>query len=447
MLLYSPLITPRLRFIIDFFSKELFEKEIIITDDLQQFKEDKQPKINYGRLPLADGEFRVCPVKLLFENKIDEQELNIFEVFGQKGLFPTYGGDFPFDIFSASFYFISRYEEYLPYEKDLYGRYSHLNSLAYREKFLDMPLVNFWLLHFRKALLNKYPDIILKKAGLNFVPTYDVDIAFSYQGKGASRNLGGALKSLVTLNLNAVWQRIQVLRGKTPDPFNSYEWLDRLHSQYKLKPWYFFLVAEKVKGYDKNILPTEPVLQQLVKNISAKYPTGIHPSWQSGDDGALLESEINTLQELSGITATHSRQHYIRFDLPQTYRNLLAAGILHDYSMGYGSINGFRASCASSFYFYDLSREEKTGLLVHPFCFMDANAYYEEKLSAEAALEQLIKYYNILNKVNGTMIIIWHNHFLGTDNAFKGWKEMYEKFIAERVSKPKAVSAGNAATP
>jgi len=30
-------------------------------------------------------------------------------------------GDYPFDIFSAVFYLLSRYEEYLPYKKDMYG--------------------------------------------------------------------------------------------------------------------------------------------------------------------------------------------------------------------------------------------------------------------------------------------------------------------------------------
>ena len=71
----------------------------------------------------------------------------------------------------------------------------------------------------------------------------------------------------------------------------------------------------------------------------------------------------------------HSRQHYIRFSLPDTYRQLINHGILNEFSMGYGSINGFRASIASPFYWYDLSREEKTPLLVYPFCFMDANAF------------------------------------------------------------------------
>jgi hypothetical protein len=102
---------------------------------------------------------------------------------------------------------------------------------------------------------------------------------------------------------------------------------------------------------------------------------------------------------------------------------------LEDYSMGYGSINGFRASVATSFYWYDLKNEIKTPLRIHPFCFMDANAYYEEKKSAAEAFNELMHYHDVIRSVSGKMITIWHNSFLGTDPAFEGWKETYEQFI------------------
>jgi hypothetical protein len=102
--------------------------------------------------------------------------------------------------------------------------------------------------------------------------------------------------------------------------------------------------------------------------------------------------------------------------------------------MGYGSINGFRASIATSYYWFDLKREEKTKLLIHPFCFMDANSYYEENLSPEAALEELMQFYNATKSVNGTLITIWHNNFLGADEEFAGWKEVYQKFVLSIMS-------------
>jgi hypothetical protein len=159
----------------------------------------------------------------------------------------------------------------------------------------------------------------------------------------------------------------------------------------------------------------------------------MHPSWQSGDGDNILKEEIEWMEYISGQKITRSRQHYIRFTMPLTYRRLLQYGITQDFSMGYGSINGFRASVASSFYWYDLEKEEKTILRIFPFCFMDANAYYEQHYIAAQAVTELMQYYHRIRKVNGLMVTIWHNSILGSDIRFVGWKEAYEIFLKEEV--------------
>ena len=220
--------------------------------------------------------------------------------------------------------------------------------------------------------------------------------------------------------------------GNLKDPFDCYDWLNTIHKKYQLEPTYFFLVAEKNGEFDKNIMPHNDAMWKLVKKHTALYEIGIHPSWQSNAKVSLLKTEMEWLAEMSGIKhITVSRQHYIKFSLPQTYRTLIEAGIHDEFSMGYGSINGFRASVASSFYWYDLEKEAQTSLRIHSFCFMDANSYYEQKQHAEQAYEELMHYYNVCKAVNGTLITIWHNNFLGTANEFRGWREMYSTFIAQ----------------
>jgi len=143
--------------------------------------------------------------------------------------------------------------------------------------------------------------------------------------------------------------------------------------------------------------------------------------------------EIQTMEKIIDRTIVNSRQHYIRFHLPHTYRKLIAEGILNEFSMGYGSINGFRASIASPFYWYDLQKEEKTSLMVYPFCFMDANAYYEQKLTPQQAFDEIRSYHDVIKKIDGTMVTIWHNNFFGSDKTFEGWKQVYELFLEEVV--------------
>jgi hypothetical protein len=170
-------------------------------------------------------------------------------------------------------------------------------------------------------------------------------------------------------------------------------------------------------------------MQQLIKQHAEKYSVGVHPSWQSGDEEGLLDEELKILESISNKKITASRQHYIRFTLPTTFRRLISAGITDDYSMGYGSINGFRASVASPFYWYDLKKEQQTNLLLHPFCFMDANSFFEQKYLPQRAYEEMMYYYDAVKAVNGALITIWHNSFLGTYPMFSGWRDVYEEFV------------------
>jgi hypothetical protein len=449
MLLFSTHITPRLRYIVEFVSKELFDEpaKIALTTDRETFAAATGPRINYSPLPIA-GCFTLRPAalpaspgplassgppaSLLFESGVHPIEIECFLCKDQTAFFPT-EGDFPFDLFSAAFYLLSRYEEYLPHPKDEYGRFPHTHSLAWREGFLDQPLINSWLQEFRSALSRRYPDLVFRYPVFKFVPTYDIDTAYSYLYKGWRRNLGGALRAIVAGRWAQVKERIAVLSGRRKDPFDVYEWLDSLHLYCRMRPYYFFLAAARQKGVDRNIPISTQGLQELIRYHSVGSRLGIHPSWQSGDQGDLLKEELEWMEYISGQKIVRSRQHYIRFTLPATYRRLLQYGIEQDFSMGYGSINGFRASVASSFYWYDLEKEEKTALRVFPFCFMDANSFYEQQHNAAGAMNELMQHYRQIRKVNGLMITIWHNSILGHDPEFAGWREVYETFLREEV--------------
>ena len=431
LLIYTSYSSPRVEYIFSTLLTALGNSECTLTTDIAAFKRFYGAKINYSKQAVTKEEIWIPPAKLLFENTIAEQEISCFQFNDAKAFYKTSGGDFPFDIFAASFYLLSRYEEYLPHKLDMYGRYAHENSLAFKEQFLHLPLVNLWLQEFRKVLTRKFPSINLTATVFTFLPTYDIDIAFSYLYKGVLRNLGGFIKSMWDSEWTFVRERLDVLFKKKKDPFDSYEELDRLHNNYKLAPLYFFLLAARNKDYDKNILPKKRALKTLVQQLSKKHEVGIHPSWQSGDKQKLLKQEIDVLQKLSGKEVLKSRQHYIRMQLPATYRNLLNAGIKEDYSMGYGSINGFRASFCLPYLWYDLEKEETTNLTIYPFCYMDANSFYEQQFNAEEALQEMMHYYDTVKQVEGLFITIWHNQFLGTDRIFSGWKEAYRELIEE----------------
>jgi hypothetical protein len=86
---------------------------------------------------------------------------------------------------------------------------------------------------------------------------------------------------------------------------------------------------------------------------------------------------------------------------------------------------------ASPFYWYDLEKEERTSLLLYPFCFMEANSFFEQKQTPAQALQEMRHYYSVIKDVRGMMIMIWHNTFLGTAPLYKGWRNIYKQFVEE----------------
>lgn len=432
LLLYAHTITPRLRYIAGFIGGELFDQPIILTEDSSRFQQESGPRINYSPQEFSETEFYLRPAELLFETGIRPQTLECFECNFHPAFFAC-TGDFPFDIFAASFFLLSRYEEYLPHDPDEYGRYPATASLAFREGFLRYPLVNIWLDHFRKALELRFPGLHFRRKRFRALVSYDIDIAWAYRHKGWLRNAGGFARSLLHGRWKEITDRYQVLMGRRKDPYDCYEWLDALHLYCRIQPHYFFLVAAAQKGYDKNTPASSAAFRSLIEYCAVQYPVGLHPSWQSGDVHGLLQEEKEWLEAVADKQVTASRQHYIRFTLPGTYRRLIEAGIREDYSMGYGSVNGFRASCCSAFYWYDLQQEETSPLLLYPFCFMDANSFFEQQESPRQAYEELSFYYEQVKRLQGTMVSVWHNNILGTAPHTKGWREMFEVFMRDTV--------------
>ena len=398
------------------------------------------PVISYTDHPVA-GAFHVRPQGILSASGIPSAP-DMVERSGRLSyFFGSSGADFPFDIFAASFYLLSRAEEYHGDPPDAFGRYHHIHSLAYRHGFLDLPLIDGWMAQFRDALTHRFPSISFLSPGFEFRPGYDIDIAWAYRSRGAVRTLAGSLRSVVSGRFRDVIRRLEVLLGRSPDPYDSYDRLDALHAAYGLHPRYFFLLATKLQGVDRNPDPRSQAVRTLVIRHAKHYPVGMHPSWRSEDDPKAFREEKALLEGLIGGKVTASRQHYLRFQLPDTYRRLISAGITDDHSMGYGAVNGFRASVSRPFPWYDLLAERETPLLVHPFCFMDATAFHELGMSPEEAYGQLEGYLSVIRASGGCMTTIFHNSMLGTWPSHAGWYDMYARFL-DRVCDAGCSSSG-----
>jgi hypothetical protein len=335
----------------------------------------------------------------------------------------------PFDIFSAVFFLISRLEEYDSMPPDKHGRFDVTQSCLFQNGILERPIVDEWIAAFAAYLEEQ--GLQTNCPNYHFLPTYDIDIAWSFRHKGLLRNFGGWVRDMISGRGKETIARVQVLLGRRADPFDSFSQLDEWHQQFTLTPLYFVLAGLRSDTYDKHILPSNPAMQQLIRRIAARYEFGLHPSYRSSDDTSLFEQERALLSEIIGRAIVKSRQHYIRFRLPEYFRFLCEQGIRDEYSMGYGTAFGFRAGTSNSFFWYDLLEDRIQPMRIHPFCFMDTTAKYELSLSVEAAFDRLEQMKVRIAATRGTLTTIFHNFSLGTDPAWKGWSEAYAQFLNE----------------
>ena len=142
LLIYTHKITPRFTYTTRQVFTRILGIEISYTTRVEDFIKHSGPKITYTRQPLQN-EFFIRSHELLFQQGVEDMDIQV-ETWEELPCFFRTGerSNLPFDILAASFYLLSRYEEYLPHVKDLHGRFPPRESMAYRHGFLRKPLVD-----------------------------------------------------------------------------------------------------------------------------------------------------------------------------------------------------------------------------------------------------------------------------------------------------------------
>ncbi len=418
---------------------QLLGLEFDCTVDAEQFNAYEGPKMQYGSQRQGEAPF-VKAVDLLFERHIHEQSFRTVDFEGTVAPYAVYGQGnlLPFDVFAASFFLVSRYEEYLSQVRDQYGRFRAESTWMFENDMLQKPLVDIWTLALGARLQAVYPDLPIKKRKFTFIPTYDVDAAWAYKSKGVYRTLGGFIKDLSSGDRERIRERHQVLRGKRKDPFDSFEFQFELQKEFKLKPIYFILCGEYDTN-DKNISIRKAAFRSLIKTLGDHADVGIHPSFSSYLDIDKLRKEINSLSEVLHRPLTKSRQHFLRMNLPRSYQKLIELDISDDYTMGFASQAGFRAGIADTFRFYDLENDMVTNLLVHPFALMDGTMRDYLNLDLEASYALTTQLIDEVKAVGGTFIYLTHNETLGGEQRWVGWPEMYRRMLEYITKAPEPV--------
>jgi len=100
---------------------------------------------------------------------------------------------------------------------------------------------------------------------------------------------------------------------------------------------------------------------------------GVHGSYRSIEKPDGLAIEFEQFREL-GFSPVGSRQHWLRFRIPQLVRSVQTAGAAYDTSIGWPDHAGFRAGACFAFPPYDFDHEAPAKFLEIPLVLMDRAA-------------------------------------------------------------------------
>ncbi len=430
ILIYAEKVTPRIKFIFRFIFCDILKVNVLFTSNLEEYKTFENPKIMYAFNETDSSGLFFHANNLLFENRIKDQVLN----FSEERNYPIFfihnnaKSSLKFDVFAASFYLCTRYEEYMPYIKDQYQRFPPTQSIAFQKDFLHLPLIDVWATWIKEIILEKYLDYQFPEKKYSFLPTVDIDCAYAYKHKGLVRIVGSIIKSIKTKDYKDIALQFNVLFHKKADPLEDYNFHLDLIEKYGINPIYFILFADYGHN-DKNINIKSNDFIALVKSISDYAEIGMHPSYNSNKNINSLQNENQNLASVIKKEITKSRQHFMILYFPDTYRNLIDIGITDDYSMGYLGEPGFRASTCTPFYFYDLDAETETHLKLHPFQVSYKTLKVYKQLSMQNSKKLIEDIVKEIKAVNGNFSVLWQNDAFNDFKNGADWKNFYEEII------------------
>ncbi|MBT8273337.1 MAG: polysaccharide deacetylase family protein [Bacteroidia bacterium] len=422
LLVYSHKITPRLKYVFKQICTRILGIPVSFTSTIEEFIAHDSMKMSYTNQALGK-EFFVKSHSILFEQGLSDIDIVIHDWEGSKCFFQNpENSRLPFDIFSAAFYLLSRYEEYLPHVKDEYGRFNASDSLAFKHDFLHQPVVDIWAYKFKDALQKQYPDYQFTDRTYTVKPIIDVPMAFYFVQKGLLRTIGGTLSDIGRFKFRQLYQRYLVLFRFKRDPYNTFKWIINKQKQFKHKFVVFFLIGD-YSTYDKNINLNKKKFVALIKSVADYCQVGLKASYFALEDLKILKKEKRKMEGVINTSLEASRNSFTKLNLPHSYRNLIELEIKEDYTMGYINASGFRAGTCTPFLFYDMDYEIQTPLIVNSFHLMDfALLKHASLLDKKGELLQII---DQIKKVKGTFVPVFHNYSFSGIDQWKGFKELF----------------------
>lgn len=316
------------------------------------------------------------------------------------------------------FYTITQYELLRPLHRmalDDHGRNPDTKGPLTVHAWLDgiVQMLNPWL-----------PKPIARRS-FDFEITIDVDQPWKYLHKPWHVRWGGLIKSLMD-PMGDARLRWKVMQGQLPDPFEVLELVREMCPAQKTKV--FFLVGGRHPNDSRFDIKMKPYQRLVQAWQAAGFEIGVHPSYLTATDAEQMRCEKEGLEAVIGPIHI-SRQHYLRYKTPETFRQLIDLGIQRDYTLCRSTLPGPPTGVALPYRWFDLQRNTATDLVLVPAMVMDRSLQLYQGMQPYEAQKAIRKAILQTKAVGGKFVVILHNETFSEAGEWKGWRAVIQDMI------------------
>lgn len=352
-------------------------------------------------------------------------------IFGCAGLHVTHRtAVLELDVFGSAFFMLSRYEEAVSKQRDNHGRFPAKASLAYREGFLDRPIIDEYVEILWWAMKNLWPRLKRRQHEYKTVVSCDVDFPYHPSAISFARMMRTTMAKAI---------RHRRLRGLSM-PLRNY--VSGRYGDFRHDPYYFMVdwimdvneragnpvlfnfIPEITDGaFDGHCSIAEPAVVAMLKRIAARrHEIGVHPGYQAYESEQVTVAAVRKLRDTmsqAGIEQpiAGGRNHYLRWST-RTPAIWDAAGLQYDSTLSFADRAGFRCGTCREYSMYDLHARKCLPLKQRPLICMDRSVIdYMGYGMTEEAFVEMEKLKKAAKQVKGNFTLLWHNSYLEEKRA------------------------------
>jgi len=327
------------------------------------------------------------------------------------------------DIFASSFFMLTRWEEFVIKEWDEHGRFPSSSSLACKSGFVRRPVVNAYAALLRKLLIEAgVQKDSFKKHAYRLTLTVDVDFPRHWKpGAHVLKKLFGT--ALRTGSVRATRDKLASFREfqlSGDDTYDTFDFLMDSAEANDQKAYFFFMTGGSHNLDPGNKLEEPDTLEIARRIVERGHICGIHPSYASSTDVNIFNKEVDQYSALMGERPQYGRQHYLRFEVPETWRLWEDIGAKWESSMAYSDEIGFRCGTCYPFPVFDILERRMLSLVEKPLIVMDVALRHHMKLSPDEAVVACEEVRAEVEKYDGEFVVLWHNSSFG-EEEWPGW--------------------------